>query len=189
MYDMDLLENSVKDPINHWYYKHKFYFIKREFSHSRTSPVLMADIGAGSALFSKKLINDHLVDSVTAVDTGYEQDFFCEKDKIAYVRAATYSDLSHFLLTDVLEHIRDDEKFLSSIVSEAPKDSKFIITVPALMCLWSGHDEYLNHFRRYSKQQLRELVQNSGLEVLSVRYTYSTVFPLAFIQRQLSQKR
>lgn len=183
---MDLIENSVANPIDHWYYKHKFRFIKKEFKGVHNSPIHLADIGAGSALFSKQLIKEGLVDSVIAVDTGYPRDYFDEKEQITYARSSRYSESNFFLLTDVLEHIEEDKKFLCEIVSQASNGSTFIITVPALQCLWSGHDVYLKHYRRYSLEQLVHVVTSCGLEVDTVRYTYSTVFPLAFLQRKLA---
>lgn len=145
----------------------------------------LVDIGAGSALFSKELLRLDLVSEIVAVDVGYEVERET-KGGISYCRTTQYSGFTHFLLTDVLEHVEGDDDFLAGIVSQADRDSAFIITVPALMSLWSGHDLYLRHFRRYTKKQLRHLVEQSGLTVISVRYTYSTVFPIAYIQRKLA---
>jgi hypothetical protein len=145
----------------------------------------LVDIGAGSALFSKELLRLNLVSEIVAVDVGYEVERET-KGGISYCRTTQYSGFTHFLLTDVLEHVEGDDDFLADIVSQADRDSAFIITVPALMSLWSGHDLYLRHFRRYTKKQLRHLVEQSGLTVISVRYTYSTVFPIAYIQRKLA---
>jgi hypothetical protein len=124
---------------------------------------------------------------VVAVDTGYEK-ILDVRDRITFCRSIDYSGFTHFLLTDVLEHVEREKDFLADIVSQADRDSAFIITVPALMSLWSGHDVYLRHFRRYTKKQLRHLVEQSGLRVTSVRYTYSSVFPVAFIQRKFAGK-
>ena len=145
----------------------------------------LVDIGAGSALFSKELLRLNLVSEIVAVDVGYEVERET-RGGISYCRTTQYSGFTHFLLTDVLEHVEGDDDFLADIVSQADRDSAFIITVPALMSLWSGHDLYLRHFRRYTKKQLRHLVEQSGLTVISVRYTYSTVFPIAYIQRKLA---
>jgi hypothetical protein len=145
----------------------------------------LVDIGAGSALFSKELLRLDLVSEIVAVDVGYEVERET-RGGISYCRTTQYSGFTHFLLTDVLEHVEGDDDFLADIVSQADRDSAFIITVPALMSLWSGHDLYLRHFRRYTKKQLRHLVEQSGLTVISVRYTYSTVFPIAYIQRKLA---
>ena len=184
---MDLIESGVNDPIKHWYYSHKFWFIQKSPSWKSNRIVNLVDIGAGSALFSKELVDQGIVDKVVAVDTGYEKTLDV-RGSIIFCRSTDYSGFSHFLLTDVLEHVERDEDFLADIVSQADRDSAFIITVPALMSLWSGHDVYLKHFRRYTKKQLRHLVEQSGLSVISVRYTYSTVFPIAYIQRKFAGK-
>ena len=183
---MDLIENEISSPIQHWYYQHKFWFIKNSGTWSSESSNRLVDIGAGSALFSKELLKLKLVDRVVAVDTGYEaiSDF---TEGIQYCKQTQYQNFSHFLMTDILEHIKDDRDFLSKIVNEADSESIFIITVPALMCLWSGHDSYLKHFRRYRKSELISLVIESGLEVISVRYTFSSVFPIAYLVRRLSR--
>ncbi len=184
---MDLIESGVREPIKHWYYAHKFWFIINSNSWNNVNVKSLVDIGAGSALFSKELLRLNLVSKVVAVDVGYEAERET-RSGISYCRTTQYSGFTHFLLTDVLEHVEKDEEFLGGIVSQADKDSTFIITVPALMSLWSGHDVYLRHFRRYTKKELRHLVEQSGLSVISVRYTYSTVFPIAYIQRKFARK-
>lgn len=184
---MDLIEFGVKNPIKHWYYQHKFWFISQSNFWKYKGEKSLVDIGAGSALFSKELLRQELVTNVVAIDTGYiiESE---SKDGITYCRSSSYSGFTHFLLTDVLEHIENDKRFLTEVVSGADNNSAFIITVPALMSLWSGHDVHLKHFRRYTKLELRKLVEQSGLSISSIRYTYSTVFPVAYLQRKLSGK-
>lgn len=183
---MDLIESGVRDPIKHWYYQHKFWFISQSNLWKNTGIKSLVDIGAGSALFSKELLRQELVSDVVAIDTGYEIESE-SKGGITYRRSASYSGFTHFLLTDVLEHVENDKKFLKDIVAGADSNSAFIITVPALMSLWSGHDVHLKHFRRYTKLELRKLVEQSGLSISSIRYTYSTVFPIAYLQRKFSE--
>ena len=184
---MDLIESGVRDPINHWYYSHKFWFIRNSKTWNNDTLKSLVDIGAGSALFSKELLRLNVVSEVVAVDVGYEAELV-SRSGISYCRTTKYSGFTHFLLTDVLEHVEEDRKFLKAVASEADRNSAFIITVPALMSLWSGHDVYLRHFRRYTKKELRQLVEECGLSVISIRYTYSTVFPIAYIQRKFAQK-
>jgi hypothetical protein len=185
---MDLIESGVRDPIKHWYYKHKYWFIKNSSFWNIKDEKSLVDIGAGSALFSRELLQKGLVNKVVAVDTGYLKESEL-RDGITYLRSVSYSGFSHFLLTDVLEHVENDDDFLRRVVTEADINSVFIITVPALMSLWSGHDVYLKHFRRYNKVQLRRLVEDSGLRVKSIRYTYSTVFLAALLQRRFFGKK
>ncbi len=182
---MDLIEGDLVNPISHWYYRHKFWFIKNSLRGTSPLESRLVDIGAGSALFSKEILRLGKIESVVAVDTGYEEEFDDVESRISFRNSTKYENFSHFLLTDVLEHIEDDRVFLAEIVKEANPGSRFIITVPAHMCLWSTHDVYLKHFRRYKKSELRTLLSSSGLEITSIRYIYSSVFLLAYMQRKL----
>ncbi len=183
---MDLIEGELANPISHWYYCHKFWFIRNSLRGKAHIESRLVDIGAGSALFSRELLRLGQIQSVVAVDTGYQEEFDDLELKISFRKSTTYEHFSHFLLTDVLEHIECDTDFLAGIVKEANPGSRFIITVPAHMSLWSAHDVFLKHFRRYKKSELRVLLSSSGLEVTSIRYIYSSVFLLAYIQRRLS---
>lgn len=181
---MDLIENGIRNPIKHWYYQHKYWFISQSKLWDTEGDKLLLDVGAGSALFSKELLRTGKVKSAIAVDVGYKENIEILEDGVLLKQSTGYAGHSHFLLTDVLEHIENDQQFLSEIVKQADKESAFIITVPALMCLWSGHDLYLKHFRRYTKKNLTNLISNAGLKIVSIRYTYSTVFLLAYFQRK-----
>ena len=186
---MDLIENGIEHPIKHWYYSHKFWFIERAFKPKSEKPRKLIDIGAGSALFGNELLKKCLVDMVVAVDTGYEKDYIDSATGIEYRSESSFEDFTDYLLTDVLEHVENDSLFLSEIVEKAPTNSQFVITVPALMSLWSNHDVFLKHYRRYTKNELEYLVYQSGLKVDSCRYTYGTVFPIAYLKRKFSGKR
>jgi hypothetical protein len=52
---MDLLEGGLIDPIRHWYYRHKFQSIYALIRSEIKTTKLLADVGAGSALFSLEL--------------------------------------------------------------------------------------------------------------------------------------
>ncbi len=58
------------------------------------------------------------------------------------------------LLMDVLEHVADDFALLASVLEPLPVGSHLLITVPADMRLWSGHDLAFQHYRRYDAGRL-----------------------------------
>ena len=93
------------------------------------------------------------------------------------------------MFTDVLEHVVDDVRFLASYVTEAPENAKFVITVPAFMALWSGHDVFLKHFRRYRKIELEKVAKSSGLIILESRYLFVPLFPVAWLIRKLPRSK
>jgi hypothetical protein len=119
------------------------------------------------------------------VDTGYEvnsEEVWANK-KIKYVKSASELPEGLVLLMDVLEHIDDDLKFLKDYVNKAKKGTKFFITVPAFQFMFSPHDIFLEHHRRYTVSSLSKLVENAGLNILSSNYFYGTLFPLIAVVR------
>jgi len=76
---------------------------------------------------------------------------------------------------DVLEHIKDGKKAVECIHSLLREGGYFVLTVPAHQILFSAHDRALNHFRRYSKKELKDLIE-SKFEVLFLSYRYFFLF-------------
>jgi len=89
-----------------------------------------------------------------------------------------------FLLADVIEHIEDDYGQFGAMVARMPSGSKVVVTVPALMCLWSEHDVMYGHYRRYTRESLERLLKDTGLEVRFISYFCSLLFPLVFMVRK-----
>ncbi|HEY8592183.1 MAG TPA: class I SAM-dependent methyltransferase [Sphingomicrobium sp.] len=90
---------------------------------------------------------------------------------------------------DVIEHIDDDAAALRSISTKLKPGGKFLMTVPAHQWMWSAHDVVNHHKRRYSKRQLRALVDASPLRLEKIGYFNSLLFPIAAAERLSSRLR
>lgn len=86
-------------------------------------------------------------------------------------------------MLDVIEHLDDDRAALSEMFRITAPGGLIVITVPALMLLWSDWDVALHHRRRYSKAQLMALFDNDKVEVLHCAYINSLVLPLIWAIR------
>jgi SAM-dependent methyltransferase len=86
-------------------------------------------------------------------------------------------------LLDVLEHIDDQVAILKSTQNYLTQSGKILLTVPAFKFLWSPHDEFVHHVRRYTKAGLKKVLEDSGYKVERISYFNSILFPLALIQR------
>ncbi|OGL36141.1 hypothetical protein A3F38_01885 [Candidatus Saccharibacteria bacterium RIFCSPHIGHO2_12_FULL_48_21] len=75
---------------------------------------------------------------------------------------------------EVMEHIKDDKKFLVKIHKLLRDGGQVIISVPAKEKYWSVHDEIAGHYRRYDKARLIELLAEVGFKDIKV---YSYGFP------------
>ena len=88
---------------------------------------------------------------------------------------------------DVLEHIEDDIAMLQSIKKNCVGDNNyFFITVPAFESLWSGHDDYLGHYRRYRIASLKRALAAADFKVTNSYYLYGSLFPLVWTIRKIS---
>lgn len=187
---MDLIESNLAHPLEHWYYAHKFDSIKKVIGSEVQGKKTLIDVGAGSALFSLELLRTVPDLFVIAIDTGYDLlESIDSSGKITYKQNGSGVSGDLYLFTDVLEHVDNDLVFLSDYVRGAPMGSKFAITVPAFMSLWSGHDVFLKHYRRYRRKEIVDVVSSSGLEVTTARYLYVLLFPIAWTIRKLPKSR
>ncbi len=80
---------------------------------------------------------------------------------------------------DVIEHNEDDLAILADSYRVIKPGGHLIITVPALMWLWSHNDEINAHVRRYTAGELKQKLTKTGFEVQRVTYNNFFVFPLA----------
>ena len=67
----------------------------------------------------------------------------------------------YIILADVLEHIKDDTSALNSLKKFIKPKGKILLTVPAYNFLFSKKDEILKHFRRYSYNEIKNLVSKN----------------------------
>ena len=188
---MDLKESSLlgEKIDGHWYYTTKAMAVSKVLGDF--SPNIILDVGAGSGFFSKYLLRSTTAKSAHCIDIGYPEDFerkYAGKN-IFFARSVDRIGADLILMMDVLEHVDDDLELLIKYVKMSPRGAKFLITVPAFEFMWSDHDVFLDHKRRYTLNQLKKVVNNSGLQINYLSYYFSIIFPIAFIVRMFSKLR
>lgn len=194
--DLKELENGV-NPDVHWYYQSKklplFDYAKRLLG--RGQPLTIVDVGAGSGFFALELEKhyDTAIAKVYLVDIGYSEAEMAatQGQKIEKVLAIPpVIENGLVLLMDVLEHLPDDLAMLKSIKQACVgEDNHFFITVPAFRSLWSGHDVFLGHYRRYRIPMLREVLEKARFRQIKNYYLYGSLFPLIWAVRRLNSLR
>lgn len=91
--------------------------------------------------------------------------------------------MEQLLLLDVLEHIEDDGAFLRMMYRKLAPGGRVLLTVPAFQRLWSSEDDEARHYRRYRLEQLKNVAQNAGFEVLYSNYFFEFLFlPILLIR-------
>lgn len=87
-------------------------------------------------------------------------------------------------LTDVIEHVEHEHEALDAVRNVLNDKGIVLITVPALMSLWSSHDVVNRHFRRYTKTTLLRLFPPEEWRILKASYFSSLLLPLVWTARK-----
>ena len=178
---MDLKEIDIlADGISaHWYYRAKAEAMRRLLEGARVRGVL--DVGAGSGFFSRHLLATTDAAEAYCVDPSYEADRDeTESGKpLHFRRGVETADADLVLMMDVLEHVDDDVGLAAEYIAKVKPGARFLVSVPAFQFLWSGHDVFLEHRRRYTLPQIEQTVVRAGLEIVAGNYYFGGVFPLA----------
>jgi len=194
--DLKELESGV-DPEVHWYYQSKILpltaYVKKILKKNNKGLTII-DLGSGSGFFALSLEKRFPeIKKVYLVDIGYTAEEIKATtgqkiEKTLYIPPTIENGL--VIMMDVLEHIEDDLAILKSIKKAAkPGSNHFFITVPAFKSLWSGHDVYLGHYRRYKINTLSDVLNKADFKLKRIYYIYGALFLPVWLIRQISNMR
>jgi SAM-dependent methyltransferase len=195
---MDVIEQeqlSFTQALNHWYYRSKYRamvdWIRSTDLNTETARV--GDFGCGAGLFLSLLIQGSVFQkkNLVGIDSAYGKEEVLNQSGVRVVPSLEKEGkFDLFLLMDVLEHIQDDRGALRSVMDHCRPGGYLFVTVPAMEWLWSGHDIYLGHKRRYSVKSLGELFKSEpGLEIIGLHYFYASILPIAVPLRLLRKRQ
>jgi hypothetical protein len=166
------------DIRNHWYYSAKLSALRQLIGD--TGPVEVLDVGAGEGFFAEALLRETAVTSAVCVDPGYPREFdkVVNGKPLSFRRSVENSTAGLVLMMDVLEHVPDDRGLVAEYAGGALPGTHFIVSVPAYMWLWSDHDVFLEHYRRYTLPEIEAAIVGGGLTIERGCYFYGALLPL-----------
>jgi SAM-dependent methyltransferase len=186
---LDLKETGAGEPNDHWYFIHKARMILQSIERQTQMYSPVVDVGSGSGFFAQQLKKRFSSEDITCVDPNYKVEQVGVHNGIKYQIDPPLCGGNLYLFIDVLEHVKEPEKLLTQYAQNSKPGAIFILTVPAFMSLWSSHDIYLGHFKRYTLSELESLAATCKMEVLESRYLFAPIFPLVYIYRRLLRNR
>ncbi len=151
------------------------------------------DIGGGNGFVS--LILAEAGHNVTLVEPGRVGAANAKKRGIENVICATtntaefkQNSLSAVGLFDVVEHIKDDLAFLTSVRELMKENAPLYVTVPSYPFLWSAEDVFSGHFRRYALGNIVNILKLAGFQVEFSSYFFRFLPLPIFLLRTLPYK-
>lgn len=148
------------------------------------------DIGGGNGYLAKGLqdkgyptvlVEPGRVGARNARERGV-RNVICATVESAGIQPGTLAAAGMF---DVLEHIPDDLAFLTRLRDRMEAGGRLYLTIPAYPWLWSAHDDYMHHCRRYTRRSLTATLRQAGFRVEYVSYFFLFLTLPVFVLRAL----
>lgn len=180
------------EDISWWYtYRKEFLYMvcKRYFDPSK----IVVDVGGGNGLVAGYLEEKGF--DTRLVEPSYKSCKYALKRGVKKVYCGTVdaesivdNSLPQLMLLDILEHIEDDESFYKMILDKMYLGGRLLVTVPAFMKLWSSEDVGSGHYRRYTVEHIRQLVNKIGGRIIFENYFFGFLYYPVLFGRVLSER-
>lgn len=169
---------------NHWWFVGRrriiASFMKQVVGKLQVSQLHILDVGCGTGANLELLAE---FGEAEGVDVSPEALSFCRQRGLTRVKqgraeALPFGNASFDVVAalDVVEHLDDDVAGLREMRRVLKPDGRALFFVPAFMFLWGVQDDISNHRRRYTMEQLREALRQSGFVMERSSYVNITFF-------------
>ncbi len=176
---------------NHWWFKARIELLSNYIQKHiyQGQPLKILNVGAATGTTSIML---HQFGAVESIEYNldcieYAKEKLDISIKYGDINALDFQDNQFDLVCafDVIEHVEDHETAIKEMKRVCKNQGHVLITVPALMELWSEHDEVNHHFRRYKLEELRQLI-NMHLTIIFASYFNFYLFLPIYVYRKIS---
>ncbi|ATB30997.1 bifunctional glycosyltransferase/class I SAM-dependent methyltransferase [Melittangium boletus] len=97
--------------------------------------------------------------------------------------------LDTIVLSNVLEHIPDDASAVRRFRQILPPGGRVVVLVPALPQLFGSIDEAVGHYRRYTREGLRQVLEGNGFQVERLEWMNLVGIPGWFMNSRVMRRR
>jgi SAM-dependent methyltransferase len=180
----------------HWWYSgnHENFIGILQRKHILKNGIKVLDAGCGTGRWLQILKN-----TVDIIELGIDNnenaiEYSATRGNLNLMLADINNqipDSSSFdLITafDVIYHRDvDDNRVINNFNNHLVNDGHLLLTVPAFNFLQSKHDQVVHTKKRYTRREIRLLLENNGFEIIKITYCVSLLFPIAVIKRLIDK--
>lgn len=146
------------------------------------------DIGCGAGALLTALSREPFGCDVVGVDMSPIAREYCKKrgfdvldgmlpDKLP-AEVARPESFDVIIMSEVIEHVPEDRASVQAVAKLLKPGGVMVCTVPAHMWLWSSHDDFNYHQRRYTREGFGKLFEGCGLTQRVLSYYQLASMPL-----------
>jgi SAM-dependent methyltransferase len=179
-------ENS---SVDHFWVQRRFAVLQSIGGRLIERASSLAEVGCGHGLLQRQI-----EDAYSREVAGFDLNELALKQTVSRVSPVCCYDVFQrdadhagrfdlIFLFDVLEHLQDEDAFLSAVRFHLAPGGRILINVPAIQALWSKYDEAAGHFRRYNIAGLRRVAERNEMSVSTWSYWGLPLMPLLIARK------
>jgi SAM-dependent methyltransferase len=179
---------------NHWWFKVRrniIFNLLKQYRRSLNAKII--DIGcSGGNLLQELNIKGYT--NLAGVDLSKQAIDLCHSKGLVntFIESGVKTNFpvesfDVVISSDILEHLEDENGAVKEWNRLLKSSGYLIIFVPAYKFLWCQHDVANMHYRRYSLNDLKEVLNRNGFDIVRISYWNFLLFFPTFILR-MSEK-
>ena len=184
--------NSAEE--DHFWMMWRFKFLKSKIFMNKikiTKNTKIMDLGCGNGILSNQIEKNSNI-KIDRVDSNLETlklnqnikgRVICYNIKKREKKLKNYYDI--IFLFDVLEHVKDDKKFLLNVLFHLKNNGYLIINVPSINLLYSKYDNAVGHVKRYNKKDFFDMKNKLGFKIEKIEYWGVLLLPFLILRKIL----
>ena len=147
------------------------------------------DLGCGNGILSNQIESQFNI-KIDRVDSNFETlklnrnvkgRLICYDISKRNKKYKNYYD--YIFLFDVIEHVKNDKKFIENALFHLKNDGSLIINVPSIQILYSRYDIAVGHLRRYDKKLFYKTIKKTMINKISMNYWGFILLPILFLRK------
>jgi hypothetical protein len=159
----------------------------------------IVDIGSGDAFVIHTLIEQNIANEYFAIDIEYNEEVISQliennnNSKVIYFNnlkeyfsKVTTDEPTLFLCMDVLEHLENENEILELLNKG---NNYYFFAVPAFQNVFSDHDVLLGHYRRYTLNQLKRLLEKKEFKIIDNGYYFTSLLVFRWIDKLINKDK
>jgi hypothetical protein len=175
--------------VEHFWIRRRFEVFQRLAGALITGTPAIAEIGCGHGLLQRQI-----EDAYDREVAGFDLNELALRQNVSRLSPIFCYDIHQkntelrerfglILLFDVLEHIADEDRFLSALIFHLGSGGKIVVNVPAGQWAYSAYDVAAGHVRRYSIHSLRCVAARHRLQVTQWTYWGLPLLPPLLLRK------